>query len=130
LTLIILSHLVDEETRKANDFNALFKMAPDYGVYVNSHTFEVDLFRSGLHPVFAQAMAELRKSSKASDRMTGWAGDLSTLDIEILLKDIESVGKGRFAQRVASIIVGADLTECPKYIIEGVAYVASKCQHS
>jgi putative ATP-dependent endonuclease of OLD family len=126
----ILMHLVDEATRDANDVAGLFKMAPSYGVCTNTHTFEVDLFRSGLHHVFAQAMEELRENSRACGRMKEWAQDPSALDIDTFLKDIEFVGKGRFAQRVASIIMESDLTKCPGYIIEGVAYVASKCQHS
>jgi putative ATP-dependent endonuclease of OLD family len=126
----MLAHLVDEATWEANDFDELLKMAPSYGVCVNGHTFEVDLFQSGLQSAFAEAMEDLGVSGRARDRMKGWAANPADLDVETFLKDIEAVGKGRFAQRVASIIVASDLTVCPQYILDGVKHVASKCQHS
>ena len=115
----MLVHLVDEKTRDAKDFDALLKLAPNYGVFVNSHTFEVDLFQEGLHDAFAEVMEGLGGNSKIRERMKNWAADPGTLDVDAFLKDIESVGKGRFAQRLASIIVESDMTACPKYISRG-----------
>ncbi|MCB2141456.1 AAA family ATPase [bacterium] len=122
----ILIHLVDGDTWAAQDFDGLFAIAPQYGVYVNSHTFEVDLFQSGLHEAFTEAMDNLGRSARARERMKGWAEDPVTLEVETFLKDIENVGKGRFAQRLASIIVESDLTQCPQYIVDGVKYVSNK----
>jgi len=126
----MLAHIVDEATWKANDFKALQKLAPSYGVFLNSHTFEVVLFQSGLHQAFAEAMDGVGSDRAARQRMNDRAADPSSLDIDAFLKDIEAVGKGRFAQRLASIIIKSDLTECPEYILKGVKHVASKCQHS
>ncbi len=126
----MLDHLVDEETWDANDFDALLKLAPKYGVFVNSHTFEVDLFHAGLYGAFAEAMEGLVDNRRIRERMKNWATDPRTLDVDAFLKDIESVGKGRFAQRVSSIIVESNLTACPKYISKGVKYVADRCKHS
>ncbi|MCY2950711.1 MAG: hypothetical protein NTU53_01890, partial [Planctomycetota bacterium] len=67
--------------------------------------------------------------------MRRWAGDVSLLDdplgeeVTQFLTDIETVGKGRFAQRLASIIAESETTACPDYIIAGVKYVISKCHH-
>lgn len=126
----MLVHLVAENTWKANDFDKLLAMAPKYGVCMNAHTFEVDLFQSGLHEAFAEAMEDVSGSARARERMKGWAGDPKTLEVETFLRDIEAVGKGRFAQRLASVIIASDLKACPSYIITGVKYVASKCRHS
>jgi len=41
------------------------------------------------------------------------------------LKDINVVGKGRFAQRLARYL-NAD--GCPTYIAEAIEYVAAKCR--
>ncbi|MFH1719760.1 MAG: AAA family ATPase [Planctomycetota bacterium] len=123
----MLKHLVDKKVLGANVFDALLKLAPNYGVFVNSHTFEVDLFRAGLHDAFAEAMKGLGGNSQIRQRMKNWAADPGTLDVDAFLKDIEFVGKGRFAQRLASIIVESDLTVCPKYILKGVKHVADKC---
>jgi len=126
----MLVHLVYEETWDANDFDGLLKLAPNYGVFVNSHTFEVDLFQAGLHETFAQAMNALGTSTKMRERMEGWAAKPASLDIARFLKDIESVGKGRFAQRLSSVIVESDLTVCPRYISKGIKYVADKCKRA
>jgi putative ATP-dependent endonuclease of OLD family len=123
----MLAHLVDEGTWDANDFDALLRLAPNYGVFLNSHTFEVDLFQVGLHDAFEEAMKSLGGNSKIRERMKIWAAAPGTLDVDAFLKDIESVGKGRFAQRLASIIVESNLTACPKYILKGVEHVADKC---
>jgi len=126
----MLVHLVDADTWKANDFDDLLNLAPIYGVFVNAHTFEVDLFQAGLYDVFAEAMEGLGRSSGARQRMQAWAADPSTLDVSRFLRDVESVGKGRFAQRLASIIVESEVTECPQYILDGVKHVAAKCKRN
>jgi len=123
----MLVYLIDEKTRDSNDFEALLKLSPNYGVFVNSHTFEVDLFQAGLHDAFAEAMERLGGNSRIRERMKNWAADPRTIDVDAFLKDIESVGKGRFAQRLASIIIESDLTVCPKYISRGVKHVAARC---
>lgn len=127
----MLYYVMDTDTWNAHneDFDALLKRAPDYGVFLNAHTFEVDLFQCGLQEAFAEAMDSLGRSAHARKRMRGWAEDPDTLDVKVFLKDIENVGKGRFAQRLASIVIESGLTECPQYIADGVNYVASNSQH-
>jgi putative ATP-dependent endonuclease of OLD family len=126
----MLVHLVDEATWEAQDFDGLLALAPQYGVFMNEHTFEVDLFKCGLQDAFAEAMDGLGRSARARERMKGWAIAPDTLEVETFLKDIENVGKGRFAQRLASIIIESTLTHCPQYISNGVKYVSSKCRRS
>lgn len=124
----MLMHLVDQQTWDAKNFNELLVMAPSYGIFSNSHTFEVDLFQVGLHDAFAEAMDALGNSPQKRHRMRGWAADPTTFDVDVFLRDIESVGKGRFAQRLASVIVESELTACPEYIAKGVKHVADKCR--
>jgi putative ATP-dependent endonuclease of OLD family len=124
----MLVHLVDENTWAATDFDTLLKLAPEYGVFLSSHTFEVDLFQAGLHDAFAAAMAGLGANSRIRERMKNWAADRQTLDVGAFLQDLESVGKGRFAQRLASIVVASGLKACPTYISKGVKRVADRCK--
>jgi putative ATP-dependent endonuclease of OLD family len=124
----MLVHLVEPETWDANDFQQLLALAPSYGVFTNSYTFEIDLFLAGLQGAFSQAMNAIGSSTIARERMEGWAADPTSLDAAAFLRDIESVGKGRFAQRLASVIVESELTACPKYILKGVKHVADKCR--
>lgn len=123
----MLAHLVEDDIWDANSFDELLAMAPKYGVYMNAHTFEVDLFKSGLQDAFAEAMGTVCATDAARMRMREWAKDPAGLDIDAFLKDIEAVGKGRFAQRLASIIVEARLTSCPTYVVDGVKYVSERC---
>lgn len=95
---------------------------------MNSHTFEVDLFNAELHDIFEEAMQSLEVNSKMQERMEGWAAEPESLDVTRFLKDIESVGKGRFAQRLSSVIVESDITACPSYISEGIKHVVDKCK--
>ena len=124
----MLVHLLDRPTWDANDFGSLLQMAPKYGVCVNTHTFEVDLFQSGLHNAFTVAMGAVAGGTRAHERMKNWAADPRSLDAGTFLKDIEAVGKGRFAQRLAATIADSGLKECPKYIVRGVKHVASRCR--
>lgn len=105
------------------------KAAERNGIFLNNHTFEVDLFRSGLQEEFAAAMEGTSGNRKATERMHGWAEEPDSLDIPAFLSDIDDVGKGRFAQRLATIIAGVKPTACPDYIKRGVAHVVAKCQY-
>ena len=94
---------------------------------MNSHTFEVDLFTSGLVNEFVETMNFVGANEVMKERMQDWAGDVDSLDVDVFLKDIETVGKGRFAQRLACIIAESGTEEFPEYIINGVEYVVNKC---
>jgi putative ATP-dependent endonuclease of OLD family len=124
----MMAALIDKPTWDAAKFDGILRMAPEYGVYMNTHTFEVDLFRSDLEDAFAKAMDSVGTNTSMKDRMKQWAADTETLDVEAFLKDVEAVGKGRFAQRLACIIAESGVTACPEYIAKGLRYVAEKCR--
>jgi putative ATP-dependent endonuclease of OLD family len=122
----MMSAMVDKETWDANEFDDLLKMAPDNGMFLNSYTFEVDLFKAGLAAEFVETMNALSTNTKMKERIQGWAEDTDSLDIDAFLNDIETVGKGRFAQRLACIIAKSSTESCPEYIANGVKYVADR----
>jgi putative ATP-dependent endonuclease of OLD family len=124
----MMKALVDVTTWDANEFDDFLKMAPDKGVFMNSHTFEVDLFASSLTGEFAETMNAVSTSESMKERMQNWAKDIGSFDVDAFLNDIETVGKGRFAQRLAGIIVKSGTKACPKYIVEGIKYVVEKCE--
>lgn len=95
------------------------------GLFVNSHTFEVDLFEAGWSGEFDTAMTELKPGSVAADRMTGWQV-LGAPEPEQFLKDLDEVGKGRFAQRLSSVIQMSDKTNCPEYISKALKHVVDR----
>lgn len=126
--------LVDDKTWEVNDFAALLKLAPQCGVFINSHTLEVDLFTSGLEREFLQTMNEIGENEEIKNRMKTfaanplWLDDPLVGDVPQFLADIETVGKGRFAQRLASVIAQSQTKACPEYIIAGVKHVAQQCE--
>jgi len=126
----MMAALVDKRTWGAKEFNDVLKMAPEYGVFLNTHTFELDLFKAGLADAFSQAMGAVGTNASMRDRMKAWAADPTSLDVDAFLRDIDTAGKGRFAQRLASIIAESALKACPEYIAKGVKHVADKCRRA
>ena len=92
-----------------------------YGVFTNVDTLEVDLFEED--DFIAPILATLRDENLSEERtawVDGWEDDPDTLDIDNYLKLIEAVGKGRFAQRLASRVTGL---EPPRYIQSAIEFV-------
>jgi len=94
------------------------------GLFLNEHTLEVDLFKCGRHKSMCSTLSELTEYKKAAERAEAWKKEPATLEIERFLKDIEQIGKGRFAQRLASKMKG---DPCPAYIKEAFDYVIGRC---
>jgi putative ATP-dependent endonuclease of the OLD family len=99
------------------------------GVFFNNSTFEVALFKGGFEAEFNKAASELTPNKAIRKRFEGWASDPSTVDPAQLLKDIDAISKGRFAQRLSTIIDETDVDPalCPSYVHEGLKYVADQC---
>ncbi len=106
---------------RALNFEDFETRCDGYGVFTNVDTLEVDLFKDG--DFIAPILATLRDENLSEERtawVDGWENDPDTLHIGNYLKLIESVGKGRFAQRLASRV--ADI-EPPRYIQSAIEFV-------
>src|SRR5262249_8029522 len=91
------------------------KVAKDRGLFLNDYTLEVDLFKCGRHKSMMDTMLELSDNEASKKRATEWRAKPANIDPVQLLKDIGEIGKGRFAQRLATNMTG---TPCPTYIKE------------
>lgn len=101
-------------------------VAKSQGIFLNDHTLEVDLFYASRSAI-CNTLVELAPSQAVRMRVEGWNNpdsELSEDDVDRLLKDIERIGKGRFAQRLASHLT---TDGCPAYIREAINYVANLC---
>jgi len=133
---VMVQAMVDEEIFDAKEFDELCEIAPELGIFVNSHTLEVDLALSCLSKYFLQTLKGVGDNKNAIDRMRQLLKNIDVLKYPFeeatrrFLKDIDDVGKGRFAQRLASIIEKSGTKNCPEYILKGVKYVADKCQRA
>lgn len=97
------------------------KMEP-FGIFVNSDTLETELFDGD----YAEEMIEtLREHGFGQARLTlldQWEEYPEAVDHAVLLKMIEQMGKGRFAQRLATRAPGNPV---PDYIAKAINYVIS-----
>lgn len=124
----IMLHLFPEDERDEATFEEVLEAAPQYGVFVNEFTFEIDLFNSGAHNAFAMAIKDLTSNKKIHERFDAFAEDPGAIDPKQLLKDINSVGKGRFAQRLGSVLQKDKLDVCPPYIADALSYLKGKLE--
>jgi putative ATP-dependent endonuclease of OLD family len=108
------------------EFDAILDMAPQAGVFLNGYTFEIDLFKANAAFEFLEAIKGVTDNKKMHQRFEEWRKSPSSLDVERFLKDIESVGKGRFAQRLAAVIDNGFSEVCPQYIKNAVNYLVEK----
>lgn len=97
--------------------------APNYGIFLNDHTFELDLLNSGNQVTMCQVLSEMTNNTAARSRALAWVANPVSIDGEQFLKDVQEVKKGRYAQRLASRLDGG---VCPTYIQNAITYVASR----
>lgn len=108
-------------TIKAIDnFDETYEKFEEFGLFVNDSTLETEMFGGD----YAEAMiATLREHNFSAERLAlldAWETKPSDVDAKILIKMIEQMGKGRFAQRLASRIEGLTV---PHYIANAINHV-------
>jgi putative ATP-dependent endonuclease of OLD family len=122
----IMAHLMDDKAYEKLSFDEVIAEAEDFGVFLNDFTFEIDLFKVGAEEAFAEAIKQLTDNKKMHKRFDDLEADPDTLDPKQLLKDIESLGKGRVAQRLASIFLAKGEDVCPTYIKSALDYMKTR----
>jgi putative ATP-dependent endonuclease of OLD family len=117
---VLLSVITGTNDADDEEDQEVVSLAAAQGIFMGDHTFEVDLFKAGRHKSMCATLGELTSSAKAKQRANEWKADPETLDADRFIKDIKAIGKGRFAQRLATCI---DKDICPKYVKAAVAYL-------
>lgn len=112
-----------EELKALKDHNKFGERCEDFGVFTNVHTLEVDLFGQGFGPAIIETLREGGFGAKRTGWIDEWEADQDELDTSKLLSLIDDIGKGRFAQRLATRI--ADL-DPPDYITGAIEFVADR----
>lgn len=95
----------------------------DFGIFTNIRTLETDLYGWGFESQILETLQEQKWSKPRQTLVDGWVAAPKTLDHEEFLKLVDTVGKGRFAQRLASRCKGVTP---PKYIADAVQYVVDR----
>ena len=105
-------------------YNEFSTRCEAFGIFTNSDTLEVDLFKD--NDFTKHIIATLREQNFSTERKTWidqWEAQPKRLDVENYLTLIDAVGKGRFAQRLASRIAGI---LPPNYIKDAIKFVVSR----
>lgn len=107
-------------TRPALDLSTLtggqiITAGQESGIYLNGSTLEVELFEAGFaEEIQSVLLNELNLRAANREALQEWVDDPDGLDTERLLKWIERIGKGRFAQKLADEV--SERVDCPDYI--------------
>lgn len=100
--------------------------ARNHGLFVGESTFELDLLKSDHASSLLRALKDLAPTKAAAKRAEGWLTDGTSIDAAQVLKDIASIGKGRCAQRLASILSLSPQGQGPKYVADAIDHVATE----
>ncbi|NLS16177.1 AAA family ATPase [Rhizobium sp. P40RR-XXII] len=95
----------------------------EFGVFTNADTLEVDLFKGGFSAAIITGLREGDFGKVRRDRIDTWEDDPRSMDREHLLSMIEDIGKGRFAQRLATRVGGIDV---PGYIKRAIEHLTDR----
>lgn len=110
------------------DIPSLAREAKAAGMFVGTHTFEIDLFKGGLAEAMRRVLQELDEEDESDSVRESWDPvNLTELHAKELLAAIEGVGKGRFAQRLAQKVPPAS---CPGYVREAIRHVSLRVQRT
>ncbi|MAM39394.1 ATP-dependent endonuclease [Pseudonocardia sp. TMWB2A] len=127
--------LVDviDRMRGGADTNALIKGIKDletweesfaecktFGIFVNSGTLETELFEGDYAEEMIETLRENNLSQERKDLLDAWEADPKSYDSVKMLKMIEQMGKGRYAQRLATRVPGKLV---PDYIADAINHV-------
>jgi putative ATP-dependent endonuclease of OLD family len=103
-----------------------------HGIFLNASTLEIELNDSGCIYLMNSVVQALCDVEAAKKRFQQLADDMKKAkkvvkldDPKRFIKDIEYVGKGRFAQRLCAEICELDLKHdvCPPYILKAIKHV-------
>lgn len=117
----LLNEVDDEYGYDDLDIDDVLKYAAEFGYFVNESTLESDLFAAGMTEAMKSVIEqELPLRQVTRDALQEWVDDPDQVDEDRLLKLIERVGKGRFAQALAPS-VSEDV--CPAYIRSALEHI-------
>ena len=117
----LLNEVDDEYGYDDLDIDEVLKYAAEFGYFVNESTLESDLFAAGMTEAMKSVIEqELPLRQVTRDALQEWVDDPDQVDEDRLLKLIERIGKGRFAQALAPS-VSEDV--CPAYIRSALEHI-------
>ncbi|MER9140316.1 AAA family ATPase [Mesorhizobium sp. M0830] len=111
------------ELEAIEDYDDFGTRCEAFGIFLNNDTLEIDLFSGDLISPILETLREGRFGPARVALINAWMANPKTMDPVSYLSMIEDIGKGRFAQRLATRI---EDIEVPKYIRDAIAFVVSR----
>jgi putative ATP-dependent endonuclease of the OLD family len=91
-----------------------------FGIFVNDDTLETELFEGDFALAMIETLREHNFSAQRKAMLDAWEADPSTYNRKRLISMVEQMGKGRFAQRLATRVPGFDV---PDYVSAAIKHV-------
>jgi putative ATP-dependent endonuclease of OLD family len=118
-----LSAALKAELNGITDDEILRRRFGDFGVFMNHKTLELDLYDGDFYEKILHTLSEAKLSAARQQLVASWIIQPDLMTNVELLKMIEVIGKGRFAQRLATRIEGM---KPPAYIERAIQYVVAR----
>lgn len=113
-----------KELSGIEDYNEMCSRCEKFGVFSNRNTLELDLFdEEDYREAIFEGLREGNFGPERSAWIAKWEADPSKLDEVKFMSLIDDIGKGRFAQRLATRIGKLDP---PHYLAGAIKFVASR----
>lgn len=114
-TAAVIKAIMDKES-----WEETFTEIQKFGIFVNWSTLETELFEGGYAQEMIETLREYKFSAERKMILNAWESTLKDFDADELIKMVEQMGKGRFAQRLATRITSKRV---PTYIADAVNHV-------
>ena len=114
---------------RQSDWNGLYERLGKAGVFVGQNTLEIDLLNCGLGHQMHESFKELGASERWLEQfkdVVDAGSEVSEDNAQDVLRRIERIGKGRFAQRLADKVTKEG---CPAYIKGAIQHVIGQLGH-
>lgn len=108
------------EIAGTDDYDAFDVKIAEFGIFTNNETLEVDLMKGDFKDQIIATLRERKFGPKRRERIATYEAEYTDDDQKEFLALVEAIGKGRFAQRLATRIQGIDV---PKYIAGAIQHV-------
>jgi putative ATP-dependent endonuclease of OLD family len=111
------------ELEAIEEYNDVCNRCEEFGIFSNLETLEIDLFNNDFDEPILETLREGGFGEERTAWIDEWEADKSTLDNDRFLSLVDAIGKGRFAQRLASRM--GDREPLP-YIKRAIEFVADR----
>lgn len=99
------------------------RLAEENGIFLNHNTLEADLYEGAFADAVLTTLAEAGFGQHRRAEIQGWIAEPERVDPRRLLELVDVIGKGRFAQRLAPLLVDK---APPEYIVKAITFVADR----